>query len=105
MENIEALTLTLVLIAAGLGIVVAHILPLGQVVAAIALAFYFVFMYFSPLTSAWFSNVLVGQVGMDKSAFEISGWMFVGFAAATAVTIAYNVIIGRVHGSGLPPAV
>jgi hypothetical protein len=104
MENIEALTLTLVLIAVGLGIVAAHILPLGQVVAAITVAFYCLFMFFSPLTSAWFANVLVGQFGMEQSAFEISGWMFAVFAAATAVTIAYNVVTGRAN-TGLPPAV
>jgi len=104
MENIEALTLTLVLIAVGLGIVAAHILPLGQVIAAIAVAFYFVFMHFSPLTSAWFANVFVGQFGMEQSAFEILGWMFAGFAAATAATIAFNIVTGRVN-TGLPPAV
>lgn len=104
MDNIEALTLALVLIAVGLGIVVAHILPLVQVAAAIGIACYFVFMHFSPLTSAWFANTLAGQLGMEQAAFEISGWMFAGFAAATAVTIAYNVITGRVR-SGLPPAV
>lgn len=104
MENIEALTLVLVLIAVGLGIAVAHILPVGQVAAAIGVASYFVFMHFSPLTSAWFANVFVGQLGMEQSAFEISGWMFAGFAAATALTIAYNVVTGRIR-SGLPPAV
>lgn len=104
MENIEALTLFLVLIAVGLGIAVAHIFPVGQVAAAIGVACYFVFMHFSPLTSTWFANFLVGQIGMEQSAFEISGLMFAGFAAATAVTIAYNVITGRVR-SGLPPAV
>lgn len=104
MENIEALSYACILFAIGLGIVVAHMLPLGQVIAAITVAFYFVFMYFSPLTSAWFADMLVGKVGMDGTAFEISGWMFVSFAAASAVTIAYNVVTGRVR-TGLPPAV
>lgn len=104
MENIEALSLSLVLITVGLGIVVAHILPLGQVVAALTVAFYFVFMFFSRLTSAWFADVIVGQFGMNKPAFEITSWMFVGFAAALAVTIAYNIMTGRAS-TGLPPAV
>ena len=105
MENIEALTLAMLFLALGLGIVVAHMLPIGQVIAAIVVAFYLVFMSFSPLTSDWFTHMIVDELGVSKPAFAIAATMFVGFGFATAATFAYNLIMGRVRDSGLPPAV
>jgi hypothetical protein len=105
MENIEVLTYAMILRAFGLGIIVAFMLPIGQVIAAIVVAFYLVFMSFSPLTSAWFTHTLVDDLGVSKAAFDITAAMVVCFGFATAATFAYNLVMGRVRGGGLPPAV
>jgi hypothetical protein len=104
MENIEALTYAMLLLALGLGIIAAFILPAGQVFAAIVVAFYLVFMCFSPLTSAWFAHILVGDLGVGKAAYEITAAMIVCFGFATAATFAYNLVRGRLRGGGHPPA-
>lgn len=105
MENIEALTYAMLLLAFGLGVIAAFMLPAGQVLAAIVVAFYLVFMCFSPLTSAWFAHFLVDDLGVGQAAYAIAGAMFVCFGFATAATFAYNLVRGRVRGGGLPPAV
>lgn len=104
MEHIEALTLAMIFLALGLGIIAAFMLPVGQVIAAIVVAFYLVFMSFSPLTSAWFAHMLVDGLGVSKPAFEIAAAMVVSFGFAVAATFAYNLVTGRIRGSGLPPA-
>ena len=104
MENIEALTLAMIFLALGLGIIAAFTLPIGQIIAAIMVAFYLVFMSFSPLTSTWFAHTLVDGLGVGKPAFEIASAMVACFGFATAATFAYNLITGRVRGSGHPPA-
>ncbi len=105
MEHIEPLTLVMIFLALGLGIVAACMLPIGQVIAAILAAFYLVFMSFSPLTSTWFAHVLVDGLGVSKPAFDIAAAIVASFGFATAATFAYNLVTGRVPGSGLPPAV
>jgi hypothetical protein len=104
MENIEALTYAMLLLALGLGIIAAFILPAGQVIASIVVAFYLVFMCFSPLTSPWFAHTLVDGLGVSKPVFEIAAAMVAGFGLATAATFAYNLITGRIRGGGHPPA-
>lgn len=104
MENIEALTLVMIFAALGLGIVAAFMLPVGQVIAAIVVAFYLVFMSFSPLTSTWFAHVLVDGLGVSKPAFDIAAAIVASFGSAIAATFAYNLMTGRGRGSGLPPA-
>ncbi len=105
MENIEALTYAMILIALGLGIIAALTLPLGQVIVALVAAFYLSFLYFSPLTSAWFSDTLVGQLGFSKQALAIWAGMVVSFGISAGATVAYNLNRGRIRGDGLPPAV
>ncbi|MCC7532076.1 MAG: hypothetical protein IT342_26470 [Candidatus Melainabacteria bacterium] len=105
MENIEALTLAMLFLALGLGIIAAFMLPAGQVIAAIVVALYLVFMSFSPLTSAWFAHILVDDLGLGRTAYEITTAMVAGFGFATAATFACNLVRGRVRGGGLPPAV
>lgn len=105
MEYIEALTYALILIALGLGIIAAFTLPIGQVLVALAVTFYLSFMYFSPLTSAWFSHTLVDQLGFSKPALAIWAAMVASFGTAAAATVVYNLTRGRIRGDGLPPAV
>lgn len=105
MEHIEPLTLAMIFLALGLGIIAACVLPIGQVIAAILVASYLVFMSFSPLTSAWFAHMVVGGLGVSKPAFDIAAAIVVSFGFAIAATFAFNLLTGRVRGSGLPPAV
>lgn len=104
MENMEALTYILALLALAAGIVVSLTMPFGQVIAAIAVAYSLIFLCFSPLTAAWFAHTMMGEIGVSEQAFEAAAVMAVCFGLASAAALAINVIRGRVHG-GLPPAV
>ena len=103
MENIEALTYLLILLAIAAGIGAAFLLPVGKFAAVLAVSFYFMVWSFSPLTSAHFHTTFVGGLGMSQAAFEIATLMILGFGLAAAAGFVYCLLTGRIRR--LPPAI
>lgn len=103
MENIEALTYLLILLAIAAGIGAALLLPVGKFAAVMAVAFYAMFWSFSPLTSAHFATTFMGGLGMSQAAFEIATTMILGFGVAAVAGFVYCLLTGRIRR--LPPAI
>jgi hypothetical protein len=102
MEHIEALTYGAALLAFIAGIVVALTFTFGPVITTSLAAFWINILHFSPFTSSLFTATLVGDLGMNAVALQIGVAMLLAYGVATAATLTFNLVRGRVNG-GFPP--
>lgn len=101
--NIDALIIGMIILAFAVGIIVALTQPVAAIGFSLAASVYLGFMCFSPLFCDWFSHLIVGQLGMNGTAFAIAAYMAVAYASSTALCVGYNMATGRAIGGGSPP--